>query len=81
PACRGRPVLRFAKAPVLFEGISRFLRESAGSMLWKAVVGMNCRFSTIWRGFNFPFQLSRNAQRNLRENSPFTVRSASICSG
>ena len=39
PACRGRPVFRFAKAPVWLEGISRFLRECVCPKLWKAVVG------------------------------------------
>ena len=78
-------VLRFATAPVLFVGISRLLRESAGSTLWKTLDYMNCRLpealgnfclqkhgglSTLGRAFVCEKQPSLSAGAKVHHSAP-----------
>ena len=51
PACGWPTDVSLRATSVCFEVITRFLRESVGSTLWKAFVGMNCCFSKLWRAF------------------------------
>ena len=51
PACGWPTDVSLRATSVLLEGISRWLRQGAGSTLWKAVVDLNCRFSKPWRAF------------------------------